>query len=374
MAQIKMETSRFSNLPAQIAKAILAAFIILMFASLWPAFQQIKADAKAKTASAASVAEAEKKRDEVDPDLALYTTIIRRIRSGENYYAVAVDEQRRGGYPVTPFVTVRLPTTAFIIANLGDTGAHILKIGIAVLALLAWFQKLKRLQLERGRLLVLLGLVAAGLSPTLITFYLTMHEIWAGALLCLSLGLYRPDKWLPSLIAAACALAVRELALPFVLLMAAFALVQRRWSETFAWAAVVLAFAIMMFWHMQAVNGLVRASDAPSPPWLVMGGPSAALNFMWQTSALRKLPIALAYPMIVASLFGWLSWRSQTALFGLLMLLGYMLLFSLTGRANNFYWSLMVSPFLVMGIAFLRPGVSDLMAAFRDPKPLAQSS
>ena len=77
-------------------------------------------------------------------DLDLYRDIIRRVGAGEAYYPVAADELRKGGYPLKPFVTFRLPTLA-------DAYAHIPEIVhdrssralLALAVLLVWWRRLE---------------------------------------------------------------------------------------------------------------------------------------------------------------------------------------------------------------------------------------
>ena len=90
-------------------------------------------------------------------------------------------------------------------------------------------------------------LAAAGLAVAFSGKYLLLHEVWAGTLIAISLALHRPNHWSWSVAAAALALAIRELALPYVLLMAAFALYRRSWRELGAWFALVLLFAFRPF-------------------------------------------------------------------------------------------------------------------------------
>jgi hypothetical protein len=110
---------------------------------------------------------------------------------------------------------------------------------------------------------------------------------------------------------------------------------------------------------------VVLPNDPKSQTWLLLGGPAAALSFMWQALPLVELPQLIGYPIIVVGLFGWLCWRSETGLFVLLLLLGYMLAFAITGRPNNFYWGYLVSPLLMMGLIFVGPGLRDLQAAIK---------
>lgn len=354
---MKLGSSRFCGLPSSAAKAILGLLAAVMLLSLWPAVQEASSG---QAARAAAAAESPAKGDE---DLALYAAIISRVAAGENYHAVAADEQRNRGFPLRPFVTMRLPTLALVIAALGIGWAHALQMGIAMAAVLAWNKKLARETVDGWQRLALLGLLSVGLLPVLFPYYITLHDIWAGALVALSLGLYRPDRWLPSLIVAGCALALREQVLPFVLLMAAFALWHGRWRELMGWAVLTAAFAGLLVWHMQAVAAVILPADHNSPPWTVMGGPSAALNFLWQTSPLLDVPALLSYPLIVLSVFGWFSWRSEAGLFGGLLLCGYMLAFMITGRPNVFYWGFTVAPLLLAGLVFARTGIQDLLGS-----------
>ena len=78
-------------------------------------------------------------------DLDLYREIADAVRSGQNYYTAAVEQQVKFDYPVTPASTVRLPTAAFVVAALGETGAYILLLGllgIGVIGALFCFEKL----------------------------------------------------------------------------------------------------------------------------------------------------------------------------------------------------------------------------------------
>src|SRR3546814_15162477 len=71
-------------------------------------------------------------------------------------------------------------------------------------------------------------------SPALIVF----HEGWAALLIALSLALYRKDRWWPSVVLALLALMIRELALPFVLLLGVLEILILHWRDFFALRAV----------------------------------------------------------------------------------------------------------------------------------------
>src|SRR3546814_2426119 len=65
---------------------------------------------------------------------------------------------------------------------------------------------------------------------------------------------------------------IRELALPFVLLMGGLALLSLNWREFFAWSAVTLIFAIALWFHAHAVWSVTTLSDPVSPGWNTGGG------------------------------------------------------------------------------------------------------
>src|SRR3546814_12158662 len=105
-------------------------------------------------------------------------------------------------------------------------------------------------------------------SPALIVF----NEGFAALLIALSLALYRKDRWWPSVVLALLALMIRELALPFVLLMGGLALLSLNWREFFAWSAVTLIFAIALWFHAHAVWSVTPPSDPVPPGWNTGGG------------------------------------------------------------------------------------------------------
>jgi hypothetical protein len=297
MAQIipTLPRSHFRNLGKWPARLILLLLAIAMAASIVPARQTMQIP-PAKSA-------------QEDGDLLLYQAIIQRMRDGQGYYPAAIQEQRARHYPVKPFVTVRLPTLAYIIASLGDGAAKALLLSIWAAALLAWRARLLgQFHLPIWATIGALALFSS-VGPITKTHYVTVHELWAGGLLTLSLGLYRPDRWLPSFIAATLALALREHVLPFVLLMGTCAVLHRRWTEALAWVAAVIAFLLLLYGHMLRVTALTLALDGASPGWTKFGGISNAMSYFYQSSWFRILPDAWSYPFIVLSIFGWLSWR-----------------------------------------------------------------
>ena len=316
--------------------------------------------------------DAERPRDD---DLALYDHVIARIGQGENYYAAAADEHRKLSYPLRPGVAVRLPTLAYIDMWLGDRGkgAEVLVPGelAAALALLlavvwAWW---KRLGEEPGGApfqRIGAALMFMGASLGLNRYYFVLHELWAGMLIALALGLHRPGrKWGAALAVAALALAIREHVLPFVLLMAALAFWRRDWKEGAAWSALVAAFGLYLAWHLGQVAEQVRPSDPMGPDWLVMRGLSGWLSNVVLSSNLRFLPNFISGPLVVLMVLGWAGWKSSLGTTATLLYLGYGLAFMIAGRADNFYWGAVIAPAMFVGLAFMPRAIGSLAKAAR---------
>ena len=107
---------RFAHWSKGAAWAALAAIILILAAAAWTV---PGASRSSLVASASGSAATEPARDD---DLRLYDRIVERVAAGENYYTVAIAEQRARNFPVRPAVTVRLPTLAFLTVWLGPNG------------------------------------------------------------------------------------------------------------------------------------------------------------------------------------------------------------------------------------------------------------
>ena len=338
-----------------------------------------------------------------DEDLALYDRAVARIRKGENYYDFIVAEHRRAHYPVRPGLAVRLPTLAYINAAIGEGGQIAAAIALMIAVLTAWWG---RLGSEPGGLPLrvrAMALLFVGASLGVNRYFFQLHELWAGMLLALAFGLHRvcqapplpgvgdrpkgggggaqsgnlpppstlraatsPGRggaWVASLVVAALALAIREHALPFVLLMAATAFWRRAWTEGAAWTALAAVFLVALAVHLHLVAAQVLPSDPPSPSWITFRGLSGWLSNITLSSNLRFLPHWLAGPLIVLMVFGWSGWKTWAGTFGTLLYLGYGLLFLIAGRADNFYWGVGVAPAMFIGLAFTPRALRSLWRA-----------
>ncbi len=360
---------RFAQWPKGRAIALLAALAMALLAAAWA---PIGAGEPGETttgfvaALAPSSAAAPRARD---ADLALYDRVIERIGRGENYYRVAADEQRRAGYPVRPGVAVRLPTLAYLDLLLGLPGQMAAALVLMLAALRAWWVRLGEepggARLQRiGTALMFLG-GSLGLNRS----YFVLHELWAGMLLALAFALHRPGRrWGWALAVAALALAIRELSLPFALLMAAMALWRRDWKEGAAWSALALAFVGVLAVHLHFAAQQILPGDPPSPSWLALRGLSGWLSNVVLSSNLRFLPHQLAGPLVLLAVLGWAGWNSPAGRFGTLLYAGYGLAFMIAGRADNFYWGAVIAPALFIGLGFAPRALASLWRSARGGK------
>ncbi len=298
-----------------------------------------------------------------DDDMAVYDAVIARLQRGDGYYTAAAAEHRRVGFPLKPGFAVRLPTLAWIEAVLGEVGTRLAAIALLAAVLAAWWRRLG--EDVPARRLVAMAFLAANAVLGLNAYFFALHELWAGMLLALSLALHRRGKWLGALAAAAMALAIRELALPFVALLAALALYRREWREAAAWSALIALFAGGLAWHLALVAAQTLPGDAHSASWLALRGLSGWLSNFTLSSNLRYLPHWLAGPATVATLLGWAGWNSRAGAEGFLLYAGYGIAFMIAGRNENYYWGAVVIPAFLIGLAFVPGAVRDLVRAAR---------
>jgi hypothetical protein len=300
-------------------------------------------------------------------DLQLYRDIIAGVRTGGNYYQVTAEELRKGGYPLKPFFTFRLPTHATIYAAFGERVMVVIFWLLSAALMVAWWVKLRTilpLPLHGGALVLIAGGLGGLLQPQTGLF----HESWAAILLALMIALYRPDRIWPAVLAGGAALMIRELALPMILAMGGLALLEKRWREVSAWATVVALFAIYMALHAHWVGQVVLPGDLPSPGWSAMLGLQFALKAIAKVTLGIRLPVALAAALLILSLFGWASVRAGWALRAAILLAGYGAMLALLARTDTFYWALIAAPLSFAGLVFVPKAITDLVKSVRIPR------
>lgn len=298
-------------------------------------------------------------------DTALYRRIIERVHHGQPYEEAAVTENRVTGYPLRPFLTVRPPLLAWALAFLPDDGAR--RLALVMLGALTFAACALRLSRERlapasyGAALVLL---AAGFAPAFLAGAEPLHEVWAGLLIALSLAVWRPQTWIVSVAIGTLAALLRELAAPYLLVMAALSFAEHRRREAAAWIAGFALFAAALALHAANVDALVTPTDRLSASWVRFGG----WPFVLQASEWALLgPLAprWAIPLLVPlALLGFTAWHGPLGRRLALTVGGYVVGFLCFGRPDNSYWGLIIAPLLPLGLLgtwpALRRGVDQL--------------
>lgn len=295
-------------------------------------------------------------------DLALYANISERVERGEDYYTAALAEQRQHDYPTTPFVTVRTPIMAWGAGLWGEAGWRVIAFALLLANVFAWTRALSGVTTAVERIAAAVLVFAGGLAA-FNAKYVVVHDLYAGLLVSLALALYRPGRWWPSWLAAAAALSIRELALPFVLLWAVFALAERRWKQAAAVGALLLLFAAGIALHAEGVAAARLPGDRTSAGWSEMIGPAMFLVSVSQLTPLLILPPWLAAPLALLPLLGWIGLGGRIGLFGSMWFAGFALALSLFAKSGNFYWALLVLPAYSAGLALAPRAVTDLVRA-----------
>lgn len=304
-------------------------------------------------------------QDDTQADLLLYDSIVSGVRAGGDYYIVAAAALRTGDYPLRPFVTFRLPTLAVLQASMPPTVPIVLLYVLAAAVMLAWFVRLRGAFASPASVAAAMLLLAGGMAAFVQSELVGLHEIWAGLFVALSLALRKPDRWIEAAAFAMIAMLIRETAALYVCLMAGLAFIEGRRRETYGWAATLIAFAIVIMFHAHAVAQVVRPLDPPSPGWDGMLGFGFFVRTMTMSTALGLAPSWLAAPLVGLALFGWAAWNDALALRALATFCAYAALLGLFGRADTFYWGLMIAPTILIGLAFVPNALRDLIAAAR---------
>ncbi len=285
-------------------------------------------------------------------DLGLYRYAAVEAAHPSTFYPRLIAEQRREGYELKPFVAVRPPALSLLLAALKtDAVRRAVIAALALASLLAWWAALGRegtTPLPRALDLVLL---ATGVLPAFAVQAPYLHEAWAGLLISLSLATRREGRFALALAAGLAAALIRELAAPYLVVMAAMALVERRGREAAAWTCALALFAAALALHARLVDALVLPTDHAGAGWLKLSGWPFVLHAAQWNGVLAVSPAWLTAIAVPLALFGAAAWDSPLGRRLAAILIGYVLAFAVIGRPENFYWGLMFAPLLPLGLA-----------------------
>ncbi len=331
--------------------------------------------------------------DPKNNDLTLYRAIVDHVKHGEPYESAAVREQRKGHYPLRPFIVVRPPTLAVMLS--WAPSEQICDLSLAALGVITMIACTLRLRASLPQfgvltlatiVLLLFSGVGAPLEGGLVSTFKQipgapgpalpgglslLHEAWAGLLIALSFVLRTEKRYAVSVALALLAALMRELAMPYLAVMAVTALMERRRGEAAAFAAALAISLVALAAHAQALSGLVRPDDLKSPGWVKFGG----WNFILATTKWNLIAIGvgkwIAFLLVPMALLGSLRFKNPFGLRLAAILFGYTAGFMVIGRPENDYWGLMILPMASIGLAIAPWAVADLGRRLitKDPAP-----
>ncbi len=315
-------------------------------------------------------------------DLTLYRAIVDRVKHGQDYDSAAVAEQRAGHYPLKPFIVVRPPALAIMLSWLPNEQVRDLSLAaLGVVTMIACTRRLRALLPDEGVLpltaivLLLFSGVGSPLEGGLVSTFKQvhgaptpglpgglslLHESWAGLLIALSFILRTEKRFAASVVLGLLVALIRELAMPYLAVMAVIALMERRRWEALAFAGALAISLGALALHAQALTGLVRPDDLKSPGWVKFGG----WNFILATTKWNLIAIAagkwIAVILAPLALLGSLRFKGPFGLRLAAILFGYASGFMIIGRPENDYWGMLILPMSSIGLAISPWALIDL--------------
>ena len=301
-------------------------------------------------------------------DVALFRAIVDRVQHGEGYYAASAAEMHARGYPTRSLFNWRMPLPLGLAGHMPDPiGAKLLLSLLALAAAGLSFEALARENHNRiGRAAGTVLLLGGPLMFCLVGDLFVMPELWCGVLVVLSLaccGLQRPRTAAALGLAA---LALRELALPYCLLMLGWACWQRRRGEIAVWLlglVVWTGYFALHAWNVQQAmpaEGLAHARG-----WIRFGGLSFVLATTRMNAYLMALPVWATGLYLAAALFGLAGWNTPWGQRVGLTACLYMLAFAVAGQQFNAYWGCVVAPLWCLAVARVPASLADVWRASR---------
>lgn len=297
---------------------------------------------------------------EEESDLGLYRAIIERVRGGEGYYEVAVSEQVERGFATYPPMTVRLPMLSWVVAGLGEQGAHLALIVLVGAGIVAFLHATESMPLGRVEWIASTTLLAAGSALAFAPMSIYFHEIWAFGFILIGISAAARGKWWLAIIAALAAASFRELAAPFLLALMLLALLQANIRRALATAGASIVFVGAYLLHGKEIKNLAGTNSTPSPNWLDFGGWPFIVDLIHTTTPIMVVPYWLAAVLIAFALVGWFRLviiGSQPHRVMFAAWLSFVIVFLFIGAPNNIYWGLLFAALVLPGIAASPRGI-----------------
>jgi hypothetical protein len=294
-------------------------------------------------------------------DLDCYRRIVERVHNGEGYYAAAYEELTRRGYPTQSVFNWRLPLLAWVMGHMPHLFIiRLIALFLSFIPLWIWFEidpDEVPFPVRAAGCLLLLGAPIYGFLDDVFL----AHEFWCGIFISLSIFSYakgwRTVAWGSGLVA----LMIRELALPFVMVMLALSCAEKKYRETGIWLAGVVIFCAMMVWHafqIDAVKGYEQTASVL--PWVTFGGWKFVLGTASIHPYLFLLPPWIMAVFVPSAILGLLGWRGVLGKRLAWTVVVYVVLFLFIGQWFNLYWGAIYVDLLPIGILYTCRSTRDL--------------
>jgi hypothetical protein len=290
-------------------------------------------------------------------DTVLFERTIDRLRAGEPYYDAIGAEMRQRNYPTASVFNWRTPAHLMLVSSVSDRTARMTLQLLAIGTLAALPLALRR----QSKVVVVLSLLtlAGALATAVKPHAIVAGEVWSGALVAASLCAYAGRVPVAGAIFGVCAVFMRELAAPYVLLCGIASMLARRRTESVVWIAGALSYAVYFGVHVSRVWAHQQAGDvAHLESWIRWNGLAFTTTTVrvngWLTDAPHPLPVC--YTLLGLAGLASLSVPRQVTW----PLAAYVGLFSVVGQPFNFYWGWVTAPLWAFSVAHAPHGVVRL--------------
>ena len=339
--------TRFSGWPPFAARLLIAgALALIAFSLIQPRYSR----PTPKSATAAPITDGE-----------LYANIVNRVATGQDYYAAAAAEHRKDSYPTSPPNVFREPAEALFLARLpGEASRWSALLALTVVAAFSARTAIARTSIPARMRLAAVLAITAGLSNAGMPHAPYMHEVWASLLIVLSLCVYQTKRPAVAASLGLAACLIRELALPYVLAMAAMDLLERRWRDAVCWLAATVAFVACYAAHLSRAAELHMPGDLVSSGWIGLGGWRFVLMTARRNAFLALTPAWVVATVVVAAAIGLVGCRDRWVARIAVVVVGYLAAVTLLGRPDNEYWGILWAPLLPLGLALAPAALRDL--------------
>ncbi|MHB1034506.1 MAG: hypothetical protein ACYC35_06055 [Pirellulales bacterium] len=307
-------------------------------------------------------------------DIELYRAEVDRIHAGQRYYDAAAAELRARGYDTWSVFNWRPPWLAWFLGHLPSPEWGRAVLALAALAVMLMAYAILTREGATAEAVACVILLIGAFLPCVLGTLFVMHELWSGAFIALSLCAYGIDRPRWGVAAGLAALVLRELALPYCLLMAGWAAWHRRRGEVAAWLVGLAGYTVLFGLHVAWVGDLLGPRDlARQQGWLQLGGAPFVISTSQMNAYLLLLPqwvTAVYFPLAMLGFAGWHTATGQRI--GLTVCL-YVTAFAAIGHPFNQYWGSMFAPLLCFGAVRAPASLWDLGRAAKKGKGVVAS-